>query len=892
MRRSDNFQLACSEFLLASPLFPVAAGMVCGVVVASTTKCSINVLLTGLILSTLLLSISTTLRSGHPATLWGIIFIGGLCAGGILERRANAPPPLDSVAYQATEWGRFVRLRGTVVDRPTVRAPSEEWLGPFWRWMHAQTHTNFLMDVDGGETDGKFLAASGRVRVTVSEAMLDLEAGERVEILGELLTLSPARSRNPGSFNWGEYLRRQGVVARLACDGAANVRRIDRIHDTLASQAVEAVRRWSTAWLTNDLAKGEVDDANFLNVMVLGHRSEFDRKLDRAFSRCGAAHFVAVSGSNVAMLMSAVWLACRCLRWNRRRGAWLMLTAVVLYSLATEPRAPILRATVIGVLYCLSLILRKPTSGLNWLSAAAIVLIVIDPQSIFDAGFQLSFVAVLGVTQLAPAMSRCARDFRLGVAQLIRRVSGESDAVDDDDALSVSAKQSKLNLSARAAMRTVREVFIVSTSAWLATLPITLHYFQHPQLWGPISTIILWPLMTAMMTLGGLKILIAPLSSTLAGFVGRLLSWIDVGIVRCVDLLSALPGAGLVWRPLPALVIGLYYISLTIFILHFAGKYREARRKDTKDPLGVMGRPAGSVSLSRATVAFSYRSASRWMLIFSFSMTFVAWAYWRTGIRPREELRITVLAVGAGLATVLKLPDGSVDLYDAGSSGSYDVGTTTIQPYLRNEGVDRVARAYISHADTDHFSGLPGLQEELEIGEAIINPMFRRGVPIRSAAHSLLQFLETHGTPVREMDLRRRKWSEGGAEFELLWPEPSIGKELSDNDSSTVFRVSYKGHSILLTGDIEDFAQRALLSQGDLHADVLVLPHHGSVRRSTKEFIEAVGATILIRSSGQAMAATVNGLPNLVNGEDIFNTADMGAITVVLDAGGVRTVKR
>jgi len=131
-------------------------------------------------------------------------------------------------------------------------------------------------------------------------------------------------------------------------------------------------------------------------------------------------------------------------------------------------------------------------------------------------------------------------------------------------------------------------------------------------------------------------------------------------------------------------------------------------------------------------------------------------------------------------------------------------------------------------------------------------------------------------------------WEFGGVTFELLSPTGDCDPSLSANETSTVLRLSYAGHSILLPGDIEDRTEGALLDRGELRADVLVLPHHGSVRKSTAQFIRAVGPSAAIRSSGERMDQTRSGLNALVGDIPLYNTADVGAVEVVLDDAGVR----
>ncbi len=137
-------------------------------------------------------------------------------------------------------------------------------------------------------------------------------------------------------------------------------------------------------------------------------------------------------------------------------------------------------------------------------------------------------------------------------------------------------------------------------------------------------------------------------------------------------------------------------------------------------------------------------------------------------------------------------------------------------------------------------------------------------------------------------DASASSWTIGGVTFERLWPPQTVDDRLSANDVSTVLRLSYKGQSILMTGDIEEQAQQELLEHGRLSADVLVLPHHGSVVPTTAKFIAAVGAEAVVQSSNRWSADNLGGVQELIGAVPTYNTCDMGAIEVTLEAGNVR----
>ena len=128
----------------------------------------------------------------------------------------------------------------------------------------------------------------------------------------------------------------------------------------------------------------------------------------------------------------------------------------------------------------------------------------------------------------------------------------------------------------------------------------------------------------------------------------------------------------------------------------------------------------------------------------------------------------------------------------------------------------------------------------------------------------------------------------------MLWP-PGAG-ELSTNNDSIVLRLKFGEHSILLTGDIEKSAERALVeSHHDLNANVVKVPHHGSKTSSTDDFVRATSPHLAIVSVGRN---SMFGHPHEEvvqrwesNGATVITTGECGTITITTD-GRDLTLKR
>lgn len=844
---------AFEVWMSTAPLSPVAIGLIVGVV---TEYCFAPNRWTGagVFLTAALLSCSRRIRRG-AAPLVILAASGGV--GMSLHFSAARITPTNSIEHIARPDGPIVRLRGTIVSAPTQQREPDN---PFRNWIHIGSAGSFLLGVESIEGERGPIPVAGRVRVTVSSAVLDIAERDRVEVFGRLYSLSPPA--NPGATDWREYFRRQGVFARMTCDGRRNVVTLEKGR-TDAQDALTWLRNKSRDLLVDDVAVGAAEESTLLEAMVLGHRSRFDRRLDEIFTRAGVIHFIAVSGTNVVVLMSFVWLIGRLLRRTKRQCTTLMVAAILLYVCIAEPRPPILRATVMGLLFCAALWMGRARAHLNWLSAAAVLLILIDARTVFDVGFQLSFAAVLAVAYLGPAMMNALRAMN---DAFVIHVLGDPFAKRDTLLVEAARRDRGDQTSWRSPLRRwcggLALILVVSIAAWLVALPIVVVQFHALQPWGPISTVLVFPLMSLVMVLGLAKVLVGGVSQIADSALGALLGTLDRWLIDMVDGLSRLPGSGLTTAMPPGWLVAIYYVTLAALVVRF----RAASRLE-----------GGRIA--------AWRTGA---LIVSALALGLGVASWSRESVPGDRLTVTALSVGRGSATVIETPDSRTLLYDAGSSFASDPATSAIIPFLCHRGVTRLDRLFVSHPNLDHFGGVPTMLDRIPTGPMMLNDCFDDLSPPRSASAYLLQLLGDRSHTVEVFNTGRRRWTEGEAEFEVLWPDAVCDSTLSANDSSTVLRIRYAGRSILFTGDIEKRAQLELLRRGDLRADVLFLPHHGSVESTTKAFIEAVRPSIVIRSSHERTADTVNGLERAVGDIPLYNTADLGAITVSVSAEGVQ----
>ncbi len=875
----ERDESSCNEptprVMTLAPLCPVAIGMILGIIVDAGYEPHGFVFPCVFLVAAVLTLTTRARRVAGPM----LVLVASGCVGGSLHHYQARTLPQSGFAQFVSDDRQLVELRGTVASTPRLLVTTP-W--DFSRWLSRGDRTTFLLDVESIKGVDETISTRGLVRVTVAEPVLDLEEDEPVEVYGWLYPLRAAT--NPGAVDWAAYNRRRGVTAGLSCATRDALKRIDP-QWRRGFGPVAWMRQTARHLLIDDPAMPEREQS-LLAAMVLGRRSQIDRELNAAFIRAGCVHFLAVSGFHVAIVMTLVWWPCRMFGVSRRRGALMMAFALVSYALLADPRPPIFRATILGLMYLASVLLRLPRSPLNWLSLAAILLLAWNTQQVFDVGFQLTFLSVLGVWYLGTkSLASSVVIASIAIRDVIdryvfRRPFASEDRRLVDVAIARTATRSASLI--RRLGRCRRWVFaplVVSMGAWLAAAPLVVYHFHRMHPYGPLATLAVLPFVYLIMTLGFLKVGLTAVWPALGAGVAPLLAMVERILIRFLEWIGSLPNASLPVGAMPKWLIVLYYASLLLFVVRFY------KRKILVAPEAEQE----TMATPKLVGLFSTRVNLVLTLVWVASLVGVVSgaAIWRRSIRPPDRMVVTVLSVGAGSATVVELPDGKTILYDAGATSPYDVGRGVVVPFLEHRSITRINRAYVSHPNLDHYSGIPSICRDIDVRSIVVNEYFSERSEASSPSRHFLDLIEANGPTLDVLDPAITRWNIGDIEFELLWPPSGLDDTVSANNTSSVLRITYQGRSLLLTGDIEEHAIRALTERGGIAADVLVLPHHGGVVRSTGAFINAVNPKITIRSSRQRTSETTNGLPQLLRDRHFFNTADVGAIRVMFDATGI-----
>ncbi|MEU5300609.1 ComEC/Rec2 family competence protein [Streptomyces noursei] len=623
-----------------------------------------------------------------------------------------------------------------------------------------------------------------------------------------------------------EAADRTAAVLRVTADGSPNEVAPPSALQRLAGSLRTGLRR-ATDGLTPDARA-------LLPGLVVGDVSRVPPDLDDAFSTTDLTHLLAVSGSNLtivlALLIGPPHLAARAERRGlaRRLGLSLRGTALVGGALALgfvvvcRPDPSVLRAAACGLITLLAIGTGRRRSLLPALAAAVLLLVLYDPWLARRYGFLLSVLATGALLLLAPRWS----------AALQRR--------------RVPPRLAEVVAAAAAAQAVCAPVVaVLAARVGLVGVPCNL----------------LAELAVAPATILGFAVLAAapvalPVAKALAWCAGWPAEWI-AAVARTG---AELPGAEVGW---PGGWVGGLMLAVGTVVLLAVGR-RVLRRRW----LGALSALALVLAVCRPA---------------PLTRVLTGW--------PPPDWRVVACDVGQGDGLVLAAGDGTALVVDAGPE------PRAIDRCLTGLGIHRIPLLILTHFHADHVDGLPGvlrgrsvgaietttLQEPYEQAKSVREAAAGAGVPVLRAA------------PGERRHLGPLAWEVLWPGASPWLPSAGDGAFSGPNDASVAVLVRTGGLTVLLLGDLEPPAQQALLAaHPELAAvDVLKVAHHGSAYQDPELMRRLTPRLALISCGagnpyGHPAPRTVAALR--AGGTRVLRTDTEGAIAVVGTPGRLSAV--
>ncbi|MFO7983685.1 MAG: DNA internalization-related competence protein ComEC/Rec2 [Desulfuromonadales bacterium] len=624
--------------------------------------------------------------------------------------------------------------------------------------------------------EDKALAVHGRLRLHLGAGEALFRSGHTVRFRTRLRP--PRLFGTPGEFDYVRYLAARDIFVTGYIDSPASVVPI--------IPAEERVSSFQANWQRErigELIDTKLDDsaAPLVRALVIGDKKVFDPATRDILSRAGLSHLFSVSGLHLGTAAGFLYLLLlflyrrseRLLLWQPPKRVLPLFLLIPLwgYVLLTGAALPTQRAFIFFAVGAILLFTSRSVRPWRILEAAALGLLAVEPLALFEPAFQLSFAGVAGI---------------MGV--LSRK----------------NAKAEKGGIR-----RFFVGVFLTTTVATLATLPLVLWHFHLLAPAGLVANLFAVPLVAFVALPLGLTGLMLSFAWPAAA---QFLFLLCGGILRgCLDLAEALTrwpvmrGWELYAAPWEALGVALVVVAC---LLWFAVR----RRRGPAVALAA----GGALLLTGA-------------------------------ISPSLGPAVTFFSVGQGDSSLLSLSDDRHLLVDGGGlyGDRFDVGERLLLPALAKLGVHELEAVILTHDHPDHRKGLLAVLRSLDVKE------FLTEEEPEHLDRDLRRVIAEAGVPIRTLPPGWHEFSgsaEAVEEVRLFVPLRSFPDE---NDQSIVIYHRYGSQGTLLTGDIEAAGVRHFVDQAPvLGVTHMKLPHHGSRYSQSELLLDTFRPEIVTVSAG------------------------------------------
>ena len=318
-------------------------------------------------------------------------FVWGLCA---LHPWLSPEISRDSIRSKASDIP--LTIEGIISDRPSV----------------ASEGARLTVQVECTIREKKVECASGVLLLNVSTGDVTLTRGDRIRFTSRISI--PRLLGLPGEFDYSRYLAFQGVsaVGRVASQGEIVL---------IRAAAVESWQRTvdQNARYLGDGIRSAVPDertSSVLTALLIGDQRRIPLDLANDYTRAGVNHILSISGFHVGIIAAfitvlVIWFLTRfeypALHWNVRRIALMIaVPAMVSYLFLSGSAPATARSVIMLIVFAMALFAERERDSINTLLFSAFFLVAINPPTLFDISFQLSFISLWGILAAVPLITK------------------------------------------------------------------------------------------------------------------------------------------------------------------------------------------------------------------------------------------------------------------------------------------------------------------------------------------------------------------------------------------------------------------------------------------------------------------------------------------------------
>lgn len=483
--------------------------------------------------------------------------------------------------------------------------------------------------------------------VSIGDKNVSIVYGDKIYLEGEYI--KPNKQRNYKGFDESTYLKSIKNYGTIRQSGKLKILKQNNLNIVLLS----------SHYIKNRIIENvntifpEETKGIFLGIL-LGYTELLAEEVKQDFSNSSLSHLLAVSGMHVTYIVLGVTFLLQKIKISKKTRKILTCLFLIFYLYLTNFTASVTRAVTMNIISIMQFNFYRRQDTPTTISISLLLILINNPYSILNIGFLLSYAGTIGIIVLVDKIKNSLNNIE-------------------------ETKTKKI-------IKYFRNMGLVTISAQIMILPITIYYFNTISFTFLLSNLVAGILIGPITILGLIIILISFINIPIVSIIGKVYNILLISLLNTTNFISKIPLSKFYVKTPSILMCITYYVIVVIsmLIINIHQSPRKYLRSKVKK------------AINKIKIAFLNNKKQIFITTLFVLIIIVI------SNQIPKNLKIYFVDVGQGDCSLIVTPSNKKILIDSGGSESYDVGENILLPYLLDRGITKLDYAFVSHCDTDH----------------------------------------------------------------------------------------------------------------------------------------------------------------------------------------------
>lgn len=529
-----------------------------------------------------------------------------------------------------------IEIVGTIISNPSYK----------------EYKTVYIIQVESINKDNTY--KNTKLLLNIKENKNIYAYGNKVYIIGEFE--EPNTRRNEGGFDYKQYLKTKNIygiikVKTIKLERENNINIIYKLANEIANKIQEQANKLL-----------DKKQASTLTALLIGNKENLEENIKSDFRKSNLSHMLAISGAHISYIIMGIGIIISKIKISKKTGKIITIILLLFFVLITGQTLAVTRACIMSIYLIIGSLFHKRTSILSSISISMLILLILNPYSIFDSGLQLSYGGTIGIVAIFPIIKKYL----------------------------INKEDNKLKIY-------IKEMICITLSANIVIIPIILYHYNTLSLTFLISNLLASGIMGILVILGFITIILSFIFIPIGKILSIPLSLLLNLFLNIATFVSKLPFSQIYLATPKLSIIIIYYFLLLILIFYQKIKQKPKKRKIEKILLNKL------------------KKVTKKNLIF---LIFIIIIFILFTNKIPQNLKIHFIDIGQGDSTLIISPNKKTILIDGGGSKTqktFDVGKQTLIPYILDKGITKIDYIIVSHFDSDYSMTYPKIAKNIDI---------------------------------------------------------------------------------------------------------------------------------------------------------------------------------